>query len=747
MVRATRRTVAAASSRAAFALRSRLYQLASLGPVGLVVLVSLWHPAIVGRLQEQIFDLYQRVEPRAYDPFNPVRILDIDDASIAKLGQWPWPRTKIAALVDRLREDGAASIAFDIVFSEPDRTSAEAFLSTVQQDSRRAAIATALGDAPANDAVLADAVGKAPVVLGLILTQADEPDFAVPYGLATAGGDVRGYLPHFSGAVVPLPRLLETTSGLGALNWLPDDDQIVRRVPLLLAGGTRVLPSLAMESLRVAQGASTFIVRTSEASGDGGFGAHQGVRSVKVGAATVGSDANGDIRIRFSPHRSDRFIPAWRILDGSIRRDEIVGRSVIVGSSSAGLGDIRATPVDAAMPGVEVQAQALEGLLSGDRLERPAWTVLEPYAAVVLALALALCLPLLPASAGAAVAAGLVAATVAISWHAFGVHHVLIDPLVVSAMITMTYLGAISALFRAEQRDRHFVQNAFGRFVSPEVVEQLARDPSQLTLGGQQRELTVMFTDVRNFSAIAERMSAADLTRFMNSYLSPMTEIVLDHAGTVDKYIGDGIMAFWNAPLPDARHAENAARAALAMIDALPRLSLSGGSKPVAQLRCGIGLASGPCVVGNIGSQLRFDYTALGDDVNLASRLESLTKTYGLDILATDATRQLSPGLAWLDVDTVVVMGRTTPQDVVTLLGDEAFAQSESFRDLRAAHEAMLAVYRSGDSEAATAAVTMLRAVAPARLAALYDFYEARCRANALLPRDQRETITRLAHK
>ena len=738
------------SSRAPRAYRSRLYQLSWLAPVGLVLLLASLNLTLTDRLQQQVFDLYQRIAPRAYDSASLVRIVDIDDMSIAKIGQWPWPRTKIADLIDRLHKAGAASIAFDIVFSEPDRTSPEALVAALPGEARRAAVQTALVGLQPNDDILARSIGAAPVVLGMILTQtAALPDFAAPYGLATAGDDPWRFVPSFSGAVVPLPALVATSSGLGALNWLPDRDQIVRRVPLFLASGTRLVPSLAMESLRVAQDASTFVIRASNASGDSGSRSHAGVQSVKVGTNLIASDAGGGVRVRFTEHRPARFLPAWKILDGSLAGADIKRRLVIVGSSSAGLGDIRATPVDAAMPGVEIQAQTLEGLLTHDGLERPAWAVLEPYVGALLALALALVLPLIPAMAGAATTAGGIAALVALSWWAFTTHHVLIDPIVASTMLIAAYLGGMSALFRAEQHDRRFVQDAFGRFVSPEVVAQLARDPGQLTLGGEQRELTVMFTDVRNFSAIAERMSAPDLTRFMNRYLSPMSEIVLAHAGTVDKYIGDAIMAFWNAPLPDTDHAEHAAQAALAMVDALPRLqaALADGDASFPPLRCGIGLASGLCVVGNLGSRLRFDYSALGDDVNLASRLESLTKTYGLDILATEATRRLAPGLAWLAVDIVVVAGRTTSTQIVTLLGDGVVAQSAWFREFSAAHEAMLAVYRSGQLDAASAAIRMLRSIAPTSLATMYDVYDENCRSQALLPQEKRDMVTRLAHK
>lgn len=723
-------------------LRSPLYHASWLGPVVLVLVLGFLRPSVVTRVQDQLFDLYQRVAPLGYDARAPVHIVDIDDASIGKLGQWPWPRTRIAALVDRLRKAGAAAIAFDIVFSESDRSSADAFVAGIADDARRSAVRAALGDVRSNDAVLADALAEAPVVLGLVLMQGSEAmPFAAPYGLAHTGGDPAGAVARFSSAVVPLPSLLEHAAGLGALNWLPDGDQTVRRVPLLLSLDGRLVPSLAMESLRIAQGASTFLVGASQAGAP---------RSVRVGAITVASTPAGDMRLRFTGHQTERFIPAHRILSGDFDRSLVEGGIVIVGSSSAGLTDIRATPVDPAMPGVEVQAQAIEGMLAGIRLLRPTWSAVELYGGVLLALALATVLPLVPAMAGAAVAAAAVAAIVGASWWAFLEQQLLIDPIMPSAMVLLATLGGVLALFRAEQRDRRFVQDAFGRFVSPTVVARLAREPGLLALGGESRPLTVMFTDLRNFSAIAERMSPQDLTRFMNRYLSPMSEIVLAHGGTVDKYIGDAIMAFWNAPLPDAAHGDHAARAALAMLEAMPdlRAELSANAEGAPPIRCGIGLASGPCVVGNLGSRLRFDYSALGDDVNLASRLEALTRVYGVDILASEATCRLAPTLAWLDVDTVVVAGRGAPTRIMTLIGDSKTAADPAFHALRAAHGAMLDDYRARRFAEAASAAARLRANASFGVAELYDLYAARCAGFAASPPPENwDAVTRMERK
>ena len=726
------------------AFRSRLYHVAWAVPVTIVALVGLLQPSALTRVQDQVFDLDQRLSPGAYDAATaPVRIIDVDDRSIAAVGQWPWSRTTLATLVERLDAAKPAAIAFDMLFSEADRTSPEAFLATLRDSSRRTAVETALAGLPGNDARFAEILGRSPVVLGFVLTQSAPTAalaLAPPWGMAFAGDDPRLFAPAFPNFVAPLPILGGRAAGLGALNWLPDGDQIVRRVPLLLrvsdGGSERLVPSLALESLRVAQGASTFLVRGSHASGAWRAGGTGGIESVRVGALVAATGRDGDIRLHFTPHRRERFLSAATVLDGGFDPAAIEGRVVIVGSSSAGLTDIRATPVDPAMPGVEVQAQAVETLLAQDQLVRLPWIGAEIFGGAVLAAALAAVLPFMPAVAGIAMALTALGTVAAASWAAF-LHGTLVDPLVPGTMVAAAYVGATAALFRAEQRGRRFVQTAFGRFVSPAVVSRLAADPTALELGGDLRPLTVMFTDIRNFTAIAETMDARALTAFMNRYLSPMTAIVLERGGTIDKYIGDAIMAFWNAPLSDDAHAANAVRAALDMLSALPVLrqdmaAASDGRFP--SIRCGIGLATGPCVVGNFGSALRFDYSALGDDVNLASRLESLSKIYGVDILASEPTVSAAPDFAWLEIDKVVVAGRSLETRILTPVGDEHYARGAEFAGWRDAHAGMLAAYRERRFEEAAAACASLRETMPDGLAGLYELYAERCRTYAAAP-------------
>ncbi|MFK8251546.1 CHASE2 domain-containing protein [Ancylobacter terrae] len=712
-----------------------------------IVLGLIWlQPASFSRLRNNLFDFYQRLDPRPWSPDLPVRILDIDDASLARLGQWPWPRNRMAELVTRLAGAGAASIGFDIAFSEADRTSPDTLAADLPEGPVRDQVAAALGGLPSHDDQFAAAIAAAPVVLGVVLTPgrpAALPELPRKFGIATAGDDPLPFLPGFTDAVVPLPGLAKAASGLGALNWLPDGDQIVRQVPLFLRLGDQLVPGLAAESLRVAQGASTYVIRSSNASGDEGFGASTGISAVRIGAIETPTDRFGDVRIRVGGTEPRRFLPAWKLFSGELPADEIAGRIILVGSSAAGLLDLRATPIDASVAGVEVQAQTIEHLVTNARLARPDWaTGAEIVVAALLGLLIALVLPSAGAFGGALIGGIVVAALCAASWWAFREGHVLLDPVGPGLAASAVYLAGTIQLYSAEQRQKRWVRDAFGRFVSPAVIEQLATDPGRLVLGGEIRTLTVMFSDVRSFTSISERMDAQALTRFMNRYLSPMTDIVLERRGTLDKYIGDAIMAFWNAPLDDRDHARHATGAALAMLGELEVLNATLRREAAAigetaiEVRIGIGLATGDCCVGNFGSVKRFDYSALGDTVNLASRLEGATKFYGVVLLATDATHDLAPDLAWLEVDTTRVKGRSQPVRIFTLVGDAAFAATPAYRDLAEAHGAMLGAYRAARFEEAAASAERAHALAPGSIGKLYDVYHERCRAQAGRPAD-----------
>ncbi len=686
-------------------------------------------PRALRDLGNLVSDIWQRIEPRTFDPEGPVRILAIDEASLAEFGQWPWPRTRIAETTRKLIDMGAAAVAFDIIFGEPDRTSLERLVPTLPAGPARDALAAQIGNSPPNDKVLAEAFATGPTVAGATLLVDGPPSpLTAKVGFVTAGDDPRPFLSAFRSAAIPLPVIAEGARGIGMTNWLPDRDQVIRRVPLVVRQGTVLYPSLSLEALRVAEGPSTIIIRSSNASGQSAFGAHTGVNTLKIGDREIATGPAAEVRPYYTPTEPARFIPYGKFARGEVDRSEIEGRIIMVGTTAIGLGDVRATPLDPAVPGVEIQAQIVEALVGNTVLARPDWAPGAEFAgALVLFLLVAFALPSVSPLVSALVVGGLVVASGVGSFLAFHRAKLLFDPSFAILSMVSAYIFGTLSLWRAERVSRKQVRNAFGKFLAPAVVDRLAADPRGLVLGGETRELTVMFSDLRNFSGISEGLDAQALTQFMNAYLSPMTDAILDEEGTVDKYIGDAIVAFWNAPLDVAEHPARAVRAALKMRSELARFNdlraeearTAGLSYVVASQ--GIGLNTGPCTVGNMGSARRFDYSILGDTVNLASRLEGVTKMYGVDIIASNAVVAQTPDFGWLELDRVRVKGRSEATTIFGLAGDESFAASPAFVQWRTAHQAMLAAYRSGDVAAARRHTASLHDEAPPAWAAHYS--------------------------
>jgi adenylate cyclase len=650
-------------------------------------------PRLLAEARWAVFDSYQRLKPRPFLPA-PVRIVDIDDESLERLGQWPWSRARLAELVLRLEEMGAGAIALDIVLAEPDRTAPQALAAAWPEGPEWAAARAAVARLPDPDAALAEAMGRIPSVAAFAATQrAGTRAPALKAGFAFAGEDPARAARSFAGAVSSLPAIEEASAGNGAVNAVLSGDGVVRTVPLLLRVEDQLYPGLASELLRVAQGASGYLVKGSGASGEGGsFGASE-IAALRVGDAILPTEGSGSLLLYDSGPRPERFVPAFRILDDSAPGEAFEGALVLIGASATALEDTRPTPLSAAMPGVEIHAQILEQAINGQFLARPGWA---PGAELLATLFGGALLILLLRSAGAlrssVVAALLAGVAVAGSILAFTRIGWLIDPVTpVLSVLAVFLLSSVLGRLRSE-RDRRQVRDAFARYLSPVLVDQLARQPERLTLGGERRDLTLLFSDIRGFTSFSEDLDPEELGRFMNSFLTPMTAVIQARGGTIDKYIGDCIMAFWNAPLDDPDHAANALQAALDMRRALDAFNAAArGRRPV---QIGVGINTGLCSVGNFGSEQRFDYSALGDAVNAASRFESLTKHYGLDILIGETTAEICRGrFALLPVDRIKVMGKARPVLLHALMGGGETLADARFGRLADAQEAMLAAY------------------------------------------------------
>lgn len=693
------------------------------GVLTLFLCLGLWRafPDSTEILTNPLFDAYQRIQPRpATEP--PVAVVDIDEKSIAELGQWPWSRDVIADMVDRLTQSGAASIGFDIVFSEPDRLS----LGRAAEELRKRGVGIDLPTDAASldsDQVLAGALSRANAAVGLALTdERDETPPEAKAGFAFGGGDPRSYLPHFAGAVRNLDILHEAAPGAGFFSFATSRDHVIRTMPLAAIAADRIYPALSVEALRLAQGASGFVIRSNDASGEGG-GGRPGMIAMRVGELTVPTGPDGRIHVYYSGLPKMPVVRAADLIGGRVDLGELEGRIVLVGTSAVGLRDIVATPISAATPGVNVHAEIIDQIVAGVFLQEPDWaqgaTLLVTFVAGVILILVA---SYRSALTSTLVFALLVSLSLAASWFAFSRAQYLIDPVGAVATLLAVFLVLIPLRLALENREKQFVKNAFGRYLAPALVERLAGEPKALELGGETRHLTVLFSDIRGFTTLSEGMDPQALTGLINDVLTPLTDVLLTREATIDKYIGDAIMAFWNAPLDIERHEEKACRAALDMARAVERLN-EHRSEPI---RIGIGLNSGEACVGNLGSVQRFSYSALGDSINLASRIEGLTKFYGVTIAVSEFTRQAVEGLAFLEADFVRVKGRSAPVRLYVLLGDEAVAESEAFRGLARQHQAFLDLYRTGDFRSALDALAALRPHETAELAGLYDLYAER---------------------
>ncbi len=712
----------------------RSYVLVVVGAYVLTLAFGTLVAPLHGNLDNLVFDQYQRWRPRPYNFDQPVRIVDIDDESLHLIGRWPWPRQTMGDLVDKLVKADVAAIGFDVLFSEKDRPSGN--LNACARGAVHSADAVSRCEESADgDVAFAHAIADRPVVLGVYLTpthNGSQASLATKAGFSFVGDPPMPFLNQEQGALVPIPELAAAASGLGFLNWLPDDDRVVRRVPLLFDINGQVEPSLAMEALRVAQGASGYIVKSTTAFG-ATAGKSAGVEAIKVGDVVVPVQADGELRVWFAKSDPRRSFPAWKVLQPDADLSDLAGKIVFVGASASLLGDIVATPLDPNTPGVEAHAQLIEQILSGVTLDRPNWAFgAELFAGAVASLALAAVLPFVPIYWAAIFGAAVAGALSYLGWFFFTQHGVLFDPVMPALSSGFVFLAGVGQLYSQKRQQVSEIRGAFGRYVSPAVVARLAEHPEQLQLGGQQRELTVMFCDIRSFTTLSEGFTAVELSTFLNEYLSPLTDIILREEGTVDKYMGDAIMAFWNAPLDDPAHGIHGVRAALEMRETLARLNgewkerAGKAGRAFREVRFGIGLNTGECSVGNMGSVQRFDYSALGDEVNIASRLEGSSKQFGVDVVASAATRDQALEFAWLEIDHVKLKNKTRSVALFALAGDPAYAQGGEFQHLLALHDDILKAYRARNFRAAKQMASDAAQLAPAEVAGLYQYYQRR---------------------
>ncbi|TLX61104.1 adenylate/guanylate cyclase domain-containing protein [Stutzerimonas nosocomialis] len=636
----------------AFSGSISLGRLAAFGGLLAACLVYLYEPAVVQTLRNGLFDQYQRWQPRAAPAGTPaIQIVDIDEASLARLGQWPWPRTRMAELLDRLREAGAAVVVFDVLFAEPDRTS-PARVAT--QPGIPEALSRQLAQLADHDQQLAVALARQPTVLGFAATAAAGADsprkrFAVRSDDPQA---VLAQVPGFGGSVGALPELQEVAAGNGAMTFVPDADGVVRRVPLLIRAGEELLPSLSAEALRVFLGQQVYRVALQPL----------GIERIDIGPQPIATNRRGELWVHYRPLPADQALPAWQVLDGRVDASTLKDSLVLVGSSAQGLQDLRFSPLGGIIPGVQVHAQALEQVLSGARLQRPVWSAAFEALGLLLG-AILLCAVVMHTGAlsGALLAIGLIAAFNLGAWWAFSAQGLLLDALTPSVGLLLCYFGASLARHRHSERQQRWIRDAFSHYVSPNLVEHLVRHPAQLQLGGRRQTCSFVFTDLTGFTRLMESQPPERVVSLLNEYLDGIIQIAFRHEGTLDRIVGDAVAILFSAPVVQPDHASRALACALEIRRFAGEHARRQQAAGIALGVTRIGVHSGEVVVGNFGGSTLFDYRALGDAVNVAARLESLNRHLGTSLCVSEPIRQANAQQPMRPVGDVVLMGKNEP--------------------------------------------------------------------------------------
>jgi adenylate cyclase len=686
-------------------------------------------PAPVEEIRVRTFDFFQRIDPR-HKTARPVTIVDIDDKSLEKFGQWPWPRTRIADLITELTRLGAVVIAFDAVFSEPDRLNPAVAADTfrnLDEDTR-----AKLRALPSNDEVLAEAIRKSRVVLGEsgAAEELAALDKTLPVtGLAMLGEDPQRFMFEFPGLLRNTKVLEHAAAGRGLFTIRPERDGIVRRVPMIMLAQGQTMPSLSFEMLRVATGSGTILIKSEKA----------GIKSLGIKGFQLPTDGNGQLWVHYARQDPSLYVPVMNVLEKTVAPEMIAGKLVLIGTSAVGLNDIKTTPVSQNMPGVEIHAQILESALSGAVISTPIYGIAVEFAtALLFGLLVIAFAPLFGPVTLVALGAAFATALIGTSAYFYSQHRLLIDFTYPLMSTTSIYLTLIFSSFVREQAQRRQIRSQFAQYMSPVLVEQLAQQPEKLVLGGEERVMTIMFSDMRGFTSISEtyKDDPQGLTALMNRFLTPLTRTILNRKGYIDKYMGDAIMAFWNAPLDDKEHQLNACEAALDMLERVDELNqerereAKEAGRPFIPLNIGVGLNTGACVVGNMGSDVKFDYSVFGDSVNLASRLEGQSKEYGFPIIIGSKTAlAVKDKFAILELDFIMVKGKQEPEVIYAIAGREDTAQSGRFQRLRNLTIEMLSCYRNRDWDGALAAIARGRKTDEANsLELLYNLYEVRIR-------------------
>lgn len=660
-----------------------------------LVVVFLLHAAkwlelpLIQRLEAIVYDTRLSLTmPRTLDP--RIVILDIDEKSLAEKekggeGRWPWPRDRLALILDKLFDHyHIAIVGFDVVFAERDESSGLRVLEQLAQKELRdvGGFQSALQRLQPQldyDAIFASRMRNRAVVLGYTFTRDDEkagtkkgllPQAVLAPG--TFAGKNIGF-PSYPSFTANLQVLQESAASGGHFTLDPDPDGILRRIPMLAEHGGAYYEPLSLAIVRMLLGGAQLVPGyPGEKIWSKNY---SGLEWIEVGPVKIPVD---ELVTALIPYRgkggrdgkSYKYISAVDVINERVELDELKGKIVLVGTTAPGLLDLRATPVEAVYPGVEVHANMIGGMIDRNIKQKPPYVVGAEFILLLLAgLSMAMLLPLLNPLKSLLVTMAVLIAVLAGNLVVFHFGNLVLPLASGLVMISLLFALNMSYGYFVEARGKRQITGLFGQYVPPELVDEMAKNPESFSMEGESREMTVLFTDVRGFTTISEGLDPKQLSQLMNEFLTPLTEVIYKHRGTVDKFMGDCIMAFWGAPLADANHARNGILAGLEMHEVLAKLKTEFQKRGWPEIKIGVGLNTGRMSVGNMGSKLRTAYTVMGDAVNLASRLEGITKEYGADIIVGEGTRDAVPDVVFRELDRVRVKGKDEAVAIFEPLG------------------------------------------------------------------------------
>lgn len=706
----------------------------------MMAMLFIFQPLFLQLIDYKIYDQLLKMHHTKQASDIPV-IVDIDERSLAEYGQFPWPRHRVAMLLAKINKAGALATGLDIMFSEPDRTSPDVLQQQLEEELDVHIDYIGLPEGLRNnDKVLANVLKTGPFVLGYNFIFSREkteqqrarafnecvvPPARISSHAPLGAMDMQHSLHKALDVVCPLPVLTDAARRSGFFTMAPDRDGVVRRVPLLIAWNNKEFSSLAVATLMEATKAKGLLLKLDA----------RGTQSLKLAHTIIPLDQKGQMLLNYrGPAKTYKYISAADILKDRIKPGELNGKIVFIGTSASGLKDIRTTPFDQNYPGVEAHATIVDNIISKDFISIPDWVPgLEFFLILFAGISITVILIWTKALWVAILLLVLSFGIWQASTYAFTDYRIYVSPLYTYLVLFVNFLALTLLKFWREEKQKKFIHGAFSHYLAPTVISQIIDDPDSLTLEGQEKEVTILFSDVRSFTSLSEKLTPTQVTNLLHDYLTPMTRIITENSGTLDKFIGDAVMAFWNAPLDVENHQSKAVHSALAQLEQLGKLNKIFADEYGFGIRIGLGVHCGMVRVGNMGSADLFDYTLIGDNVNLASRLEGLTKYYGQDILVSEAIAKSCQGeFVFTEIDSVRVKGKVKPINIYTVHSHE---RAERYQEELSAYTQGLEEYKGMNFKLAAEIFNELQDEYPEK--GLYSVYCERCRHLAANPPDK----------